>query len=173
MKQFLIVLALLISGQLTGTAFGQTKTAHVNTKTLMDTLPSRKMAVVEIQEVTQRGEAELMEMDKVLQKAYSDYMAVKESQSAQVNQYEESKLQKMQQDIQKREQELTAMIQNMTIAMNDQTYKAIKEAAETVAAKKGFQYVLEEATTIVATGPSITNDVIAELLRLDAISSSK
>lgn len=172
MKQLTIIFAFLIACQLTGIAYGQ-KTAHVNTKALMDTLPSRKRALAEIQEVTKRGEAELLDMDKALQKAYSDYMAAKDNQSPQVNQYDESKLQKMQQDFQKREQELNVMIQNMTIAMNDETYRLIQEASKAVATKKGYQYVLEEATTIVAAGPSITNDVISELLRLDALSSMK
>jgi outer membrane protein len=171
MKQFLILLAILFTVQFGSTAFGQ-KTAHVNTQTLMDTLPSRKKALAEIGEVRKRSEAELVQLDKELQEAYNKYMGVKKDQSEQLNQYEESRLQKLQQDLQKREQELTALVQNMTVSMNDKTYKIIQEAVKTVANKKGFQYVLEEATTIYAGGTSITGDAIAELMRLDALKTN-
>lgn len=172
MKQLLILLTFLISTQFLTTAFGQSKTAHVNTQTLMDTLPSRKKAIAEIQEVTKRSEAELIDLDKQLQKVYTDYMAVKSTQSEQLNQYEESRLQKMQQDLQKREQELNALIQNMTVSMNEKTLKIVQEAVKNVAQKKGFQYVIEEATTIYAGGTSITNDVIVELIRLDSLATN-
>ena len=137
----------------------------------MDTLPSRKKALAEIAEVTKRSETELLQMDKDLQEAYNKYMSVKKDQSEQVNLYEESKLQKMQQELQNREKELTTLDQNMTITMNDKTYKIIKEAVKTVANKKGIQYIIEEATAVYAGGVSITNDAITELLRMDALTS--
>ncbi len=154
------------------TLFAQSKTAHVNTKTLMDTLPSRKKALAEIAEVTKRSEKELVDLDQQLKEAYEKYMSVKKDQSEQLNQYEESRLQKLQQDLQKRDQELTTLIQNMTITMNDNTYKIIQEAVKTIANKKGFQYVIEEATAVYAGGTSLTNDVIIELMRLDALTTN-
>ena len=172
MKKLFIILVLTLACQAQTATFGQSKTAHVDTKLLMDTLPSRKKAIAEIQEVTKRGQAELIELDKQLQKAYNDYVANKKDQSEQVNQYEEGKLQKLQQDFQNREQELNTLIQNMNSSMNDKTYKIIQQAVKTVANKKGFQYVLEEATTIYAGGTSITNDVITELIRLDTLSTN-
>lgn len=168
--KYLILLTVLLSLQFGSTAWGQ-KTAHVNTQTLMDTLPSRKKALAEIAEVTKRSETELLQMDKDLQEAYNKYMSVKKDQSEQVNLYEESKLQKMQQELQNREKELTTLVQNMTITMNDKTYKIIKEAVKTVANKKGIQYIIEEATAVYAGGVSITNDAITELLRMDALTS--
>lgn len=173
MKKILIVFTLILSTQLFQNVLAQSKTAQVNTKALMDTLPSRKKALGEIQEVTKRGEAELAEMEKQFKKAYDDYLAAKPNQSQQVNQYEESKLQKMQQDFQKREQELNTMIQNMTIEMNDKTYKIIQEATKTIAVKKGFQFVLEETNAIYAGGTNLTNDIITELLRLDALAMTQ
>lgn len=174
MKQFLILITFLFIAQGESTVFSQknAQTAHVNTQTLMDTLPSRKKAIVEIQEVSKRSEAELVDLDKQLQEAYNKYMAVKKDQSEQLNQYEESRLQKLQQDLQKRDEELNTLVQNMTLKMNDNTYKIIKEAVKTVAQKKGILYVLEEATTIYVGGMDITNDVITELMRLDALTTN-
>ena len=167
MKKIVLVCLFICAIQSLNTSFSQTKTAHVNTQLLMDTLPSRKKAILEIQEISKRGEAELIAMDEQFQKAYNDYTVNKKTQSAELNQYEEGRLQKMQQDLGKREQELNTLIQNMTNTMNEKTYKTIQEATKTVATKKGFQYVLEEATTIFAGGPSITSEVIVELLKID------
>ncbi|MCC6702688.1 MAG: OmpH family outer membrane protein [Fluviicola sp.] len=167
MKKIVLVSILFCSIQCLNFSFSQSKTAHVNTQLLMDTLPSRKKAILEIQEVSKRGEAELIGMDEQFQKAYKEYTVNQKTQSAQLNQYEEGRLQKMQQDLGKREQELNALIQNMTNTMNEKTYKTIQEATKTIATKKGFQYVLEEATTIFAGGPNITSEVIVELLKID------
>ena len=75
MKQTLFIFLLVIGIQSQANLFAQSKTAHVNTKLLMDTLPSRKNAIIEIQEITKRSEAELLELDKQLQKAYNDELA--------------------------------------------------------------------------------------------------
>lgn len=172
MKRILFTLTILMICQVYSIALAQSKTAHINTQLLLDTLPSRKKALLEIQEVTKRSEAELVELDKQLQKSYGDYMSKKESQSVQVNQYDESKLQKLQQDLQKRENELNSIIQKMNYALNDQSYKTVQKAVKTVADKKGIQYVLDMASTVYSNGPDITVDVIAELLRLDALTTN-
>ena len=172
MKRILSILILLVICQAYSTLLAQSKTAHVNTQLLLDTLPSRKKALLEIQEVTKRREAELVELDKQLQKSYNDYVSKKESQSAQLNQYDESKLQKLQQDLQKRENELNTIIQKMNYTLNDQSYKTVQKAVKTVADKKGIQYVLDVASAVYSNGPDITMDVIAELLRLDALTAN-
>lgn len=173
MKRILTTLMFLVVCQLHSTLLAQTKTAHVNTQLLLDTLPSRKKALLEIQEVTKRSEAELIELDKQLQKAYNDYMAKKETQSAQLNQYDENKLQKLQQDFQKRESELNSSIQKMNYALNDLNYKTVQKAVKTVADKKGFLYVFDVASAVYSGGIDITSEVITELLRLDALTANK
>lgn len=171
MKRILFTLTFLLICQAYSTLLAQTKTAHVNTQLLLDTLPSRKKALLEVQEVTKRGETELLELDKQLQKSYNEYMSRKETQSAQLNQFDESKLQKLQQDLQKRENELNAIIQKMNYSLNDQSYKLVQKAVKTVADKKGFQYVLDVASAVYSGGMDITNDALAELLRLDTVAS--
>lgn len=167
-KQIIWMLFLITSPMI----FAQTKVAHVSTKALLDTLPSRKKAMIEIQDITKRSEAELMELDKQLEKSYNDYLEKKATQSEAVNQYEEKRLQKMQQDLQQREQELNTDIQKMSAMTNDRTIKVVKEAIKQVADKKGFQYVIDQDGTLYANGTDITPDVIAELLRLDALAKN-
>lgn len=148
--------------------FAQSKIAHVKGQQLIDTLPSHKKAMAEIRELTKLGETELIEKDKELQKAYSDYIAKKDSQSATANQYEENRLQKMQQDLQNREQELNQNLRSLTAKNNDKTYKMLKDAVKAIAIKEGFQYVIDGDTALYAGGTDITSKVIAELLHLDS-----
>ncbi|MGV3611427.1 MAG: OmpH family outer membrane protein [Fluviicola sp.] len=169
-KQITIILFLLIF-PLCGTALAQSKIGHVNTKTVLDTIPSRKKALIEIQEISKKSEAELLGQDSLLQKAYTDYVNKKNTQSQTVNQYEENRIQKMQQDLQAREQELNANIQKMSMALNENTYKIVKEAVKTIANKKGLQYVIDQETALFAGGTDITSEVILEVLRLDNLAS--
>ena len=167
-KQFFIFLIILLGSN---AVFAQSKIAHVNTKTILDTIPSRKKALKEIQELTKQSEAELIEQDKQLQKIYNDYMAKKGEQSQAVNQYEENRLQKMQQDLQAREQELNANIQKLSMTLNENIYNLVKEAVKTVANKKGFQYVIDQETALFAGGIDITGEIIMEVLRLDTLAA--
>ncbi len=165
------MIAFMFVIQVQNIVFGQSQTAHVNTKTLMDTLPSRKKALAEIQEVGKRSETELMELDTEFQKAYNNYDINKTSWDLQVGLYEKSRVEKLQQNFQKRQQELSNNIQNMTAAMNDNTYRIVQKAVKTIATKKGFLYVLEENSVLYAGGTDITNEVLTELLRVDVVES--
>ncbi len=170
MKKQLFILLFLLLCPFYNAVFAQSKVAHINTKTVLDTIPSRKKELLEIQEITKQSEAELIELDKQLQKVYNDYMAKKGEQSEVVNQYEENRIQKMQQDLQNREQELNTVIQKMSMALNEKTYSLVKEAVKTIATKKGFQYVIDQEATLFSGGTDITSEVVAEVLRLDSLS---
>lgn len=167
-KQLLILVLIFVCN---AAALAQSKIAHVNTKTLLDTIPSRKKAIKEIQEITKQSEAELVEMDKQLQKAYTDYMNKRTDQSQTANQYEENRIQKMQQSLQERQQELDANIQKLNLKLSENTYKLVKDAIKTIATKKGFHYVIDQETTLFSNGTDITSEVIAEVLRLDGLNS--
>ncbi|WP_461791366.1 OmpH/Skp family outer membrane protein [Pedobacter sp.] len=169
-KQLTIFLFLLlcVGGN---TALAQTKIGHVNTRTVVDTIPSRKKALKEIQEITKQSEAELIELDKQLQKAYNDYMGSKADKSATVNQYEESRIQKMQQNLQDRQQELDGNLQKMNAALNESTYKLVKDAVQTIASKKGLQYIIDQESALFAGGTDVTSEVIAEVLKLDVLTA--
>jgi outer membrane protein len=167
-KQLTIFLVLLICS-VGSTVFAQSKIAHVNTKSVLDTIPSRKKGLKEIKEITKQSEAELIELDNQLQKVYTEYMNQRTDRSQTVNQYEENRIQKMQQDLDSREQELDANLQKMSMALNEKTYSIVKDAVKTIATKKGFQYVIDQETALFSGGTDITSEVIAEVLKLDAL----
>jgi outer membrane protein len=168
-KLFILTSILFLVGF---SAIGQSKIAHVNTQTLIDTMPSRIKALKEINDLSQKGEQELKELETQLEKAYNEYLTRKPTQSEAMNQYDESRLQKMQQDAQNREQEISTLLQNLSATMNEKTLKTVKDAIAIIASKKGFNYVVDENSTLYATGINITNEVITELLRIDAISAN-
>jgi len=127
----------------------------------------------EIQLVTLKAEEELAGLEKQLVAAYNNYLEVKSSQSSELNQFDETKIQQMQSDAQKREQEIRDLLQRMTNSMNDNSIKLIKEAIALVAKSKGYTYVIDESSTLFASGTDLTNMVIAELLRLDALGTTQ
>jgi len=172
MKKQLAIFLFLLFCPLSGALFAQSKVGHVNTKMVLDTIPSRQKGLKEIQEITRKSEAELMEQDKLLQKAYTDYMGKKGEQSQTVNQYEENRIQKMQQDLQSREQELNDQIQKISMALNENTYGMVKEAVKVVASKKGLQYVIDQDSALFSGGSDVTTEVILEVLRLDALAKN-
>lgn len=165
--------ALVIALTAVTSAQAQTKIAHVNSQKLLDTMPSRKQAIAEITEIERRGSEELQIMNDNLQKEYNIYMAKKGTQSAQMNEYDEGRLSKMNADLQNRQQEIEALLQKMSAEMNDVILASVKEAIANVSKKKGYNYVIDESSTLFAGGTDITNEVIPELLRIDTEKTNK
>ncbi len=170
MKKVVLVFSLLLSL----TTFAQTKVAHVNTQKLLDTLPSRKEAMKQLSEFEQKGGLEMKEMEEELQKIYSKYMADQATLTPVMKQYEEERIQKKQMALQQREQELQQLMQKMAGELNDPILKRIQKAVEKVAAAKKINYVIDETTTLYFKGgQDVTNEVMVELLKLDAIEAPK
>lgn len=166
MKNLLFALFIVVAA--VGSAQAQTKVAHVNTQKLLDTLPSRKKAIEEIGMIEKRGMEELTEMDNAVRKAYDEYTKLPAGSSPSVVQYSQEKVQKAQQTLETRQQEIDQQMQKMSQDMNDRILKIVKEAVDIVAKKKGVNYVIDENGALFASGTDITNDVITELLKLDA-----
>lgn len=171
MKKLIVVLVALMSlTQLSA----QTKIAHVNSQSLLDTLPSRKVAMKQLQEFEAAGMKELDEMNADFQKAYQKYAAEQGTLSPVMRQYEEERLQKKQYGMQQREQELQTQMQNLSSELNAPILKRVQKAVDVVAERKKFNYVIDESVTLFHKGGTdITNEVLTELLRLDAEETKK
>lgn len=146
----------------------QSKVAHVNSQQLLDTMPSRKKAIAEIAKVEQAGLEELKEMDAAVQKTYAEYMKVRPTLSQPLQEYEEGRIQKMQAGLESRQNEIDQLLQKMSQDMNVKILASVKEAVDVVAKRKGLNYVIDESSTLFASGTNITNETITELLRIDA-----
>ncbi len=165
MKKLLLVLVLIVSA---GSAMAQSKVAHVNSQTLLDTIPSRKEAIRKLQEFEQAGITELKEMEADLQKAYARYQAERPGWSPTIVKIEEEKIMKKEQALQEREQSLNLEMQAYSNELNEPILKRVQEAVQIVADRKKLNYVIDESVTLYfAGGMDITAEVIVELMRLE------
>jgi outer membrane protein len=169
MKVFLATIALVC---LAPFAMAQTKMAHVNTAMLIDTLPSQKKSSAEIQSIQKSGIDELKEMEASVMKAMNEYRNLPQDSPASVVEYTRAKAQKAQETYEARRQEIGAKLEEMSVALDQRVLKVVKEAIAIVAKKKGLNYVIDMSSALYANGTDITNEVIAELLKLDAQAST-
>jgi outer membrane protein len=170
MKKILFALALTVCAIATTQA--QAKIGHVKSQTLLDTMPSRKAAIKEIKEIENAGLRELKDADSAIQVAYMKYQADVQSGklvSQSVKEYEENRIRRMQQNLEERQQQIDQQLQIMTQEMNVVILDRVKKAVNIVATAKKFNYIIDESTTLYsAGGVDVTNEVIVELLKLEA-----
>jgi outer membrane protein len=151
-----------------GAFSAQTKIAHVNSQQLLDSLPSRKAALKELQTISEAGEKELVEMETEFYKAYEKFETEKINMSPIMIKFEQEKLQKKQQAIQQREQEIQQQLQIMSNELNGPILRRLQKAVDIVADRKKINYVIDESSTLYFKGGTdITQEVKVELLRLD------
>lgn len=170
MKKLLVGLLVILSTS----AMAQQKLGHVNSQQLLDTMPSRKLALATMKQFEIDGTKELTEMETAFQQAYEAYLVKKPSLAPIMQRIEEEKLQKKQQDIAEREQSLNREMQAISQSLNDPILARIQEAVKIVAERKKINYVIDETTTLYfATGMDLTKEVMVELLRLDNEATNK
>lgn len=166
MKKLLLALAVMFS---LGTVMAQSKVAHVNSQKLLDTLPSRKIAITKLQEFEANGVKELQEMEADFNGALAKYEADRPKMTPVEIKIAEDKLMKKQTNIQEREQSLQQEMQLYSQELNKPILDRVQKSVEIVSDRKKLNYVIDESTTLYYKGGmDITNEVIIELLRLDA-----
>jgi outer membrane protein len=171
MKKLIVALMVVMSA---GALNAQVKMGHINSTKLLDTLPSRKDAIKQLEDFGAAGEKELQEKEGDLQKSYTKYMAEKEKLSPVMRQYEEERLQKKQQELQTLEQDLQQRMSIMSTDLNAPILKRMQKAVDIVAERKKMNYIIDESQAIYFKGGTdLTNEVMIELLRLDAEETKK
>lgn len=152
----------------TTVAFSQQKFGHVNSQELLDTMPSRKKAMKELNAYSAAGQKELEEMQLDFEKAYNEYLQKQPTMPPVMQKIEEEKLMKKQQALQERDQSLTQEIQAISQDLNKPILDRLERAVKNVAERKKLNYVIDESVTLYfAGGIDITDEVIVELLKLD------
>jgi outer membrane protein len=165
MKNFLLAIALVL---LTGSVMAQSRVAHVNSQTLLDTLPSRKVAILKLQEFETNGVKELQEMEADLNAAVSKYETTRPNMSPVIIKIEEEKLMKKQQALQEREKSLNSEMQAYSQELNTPILGMVQKAVKIVSERLKLNYVIDESVTLYfAGGTDITDEVITELLKMD------
>jgi outer membrane protein len=171
-----LVLALLVMFSV-GAAVAQTKIGHVDTQKLLDTMPSRKVVEAELAKFEKTGTDELQEMYTDLQAAVAKFQNERPSMAPVMIKIEEEKLARKEQAIQDRNQALQQELQMVSESLQLPLFERIQAAVKIVAQRKKLNYVLnyQEFAMIMYTDglTDITNEVIVELLILDAAAMKK
>jgi outer membrane protein len=160
MKKLLLALAVMFS---VGTVMAQSKVAHVNSQKLLDTLPSRKVAMTKLQDFETNGVKELQEMEADFNAALAKYEKDRPGMTPMLIKIEEEKLMKKQQNLQDREQALNQEMQIYSQELNKPILERVQKAVEIVSDRKKLNYVIDESVTLYFKGGmDITSEVIVE-----------
>ncbi|MEY4487056.1 MAG: hypothetical protein RL440_1598 [Bacteroidota bacterium] len=154
--------------------FAQTKIGHVDSQKLLDTLPSRDIAIKKLDSMKTAGMQELQLMDADFQKAYQDYTVNQATKSPAERQIIEGRLMQKQQMLEATQASLEEGLQIMSEELNKPILDRVQKAIDIVAERKKLNYVLDVSATMYSKGGiDITSEVIVELLLLDAAATKK
>jgi outer membrane protein len=171
MRRLILALLVVLSA---GALNAQSKIGHVNSQKLLDTLPSRKDAINKLREFEAAGVKELQEMEADLNAAVAKYQQNAPNMSPVIQKIEEEKLMKKNQALQEREQALNQEMQIYSQELNKPILDRVQKAVELIAERKKLNYVIDESVTLYFKGGTdITQEVLAELLRMDAEAMKK
>ncbi|MES2798735.1 MAG: OmpH family outer membrane protein [Bacteroidota bacterium] len=168
-----LILALMVVAT-AGFASAQSKVGHVNSQKLLDTLASRKAAIVELKKFEENGYKELQEMQKDLEASYAKYDATSANLSPVIQKIEQEKIMKKEQALQERQQSLQQEMQIYSSELNKPILERVQKAVDIVAERKKLNYIIDESVTLYFKGGTdCTAEVMTELLLLDAASMKK
>lgn len=158
----LLFAAILFMGATSFTA-AQSKIAHINTQELIKAMPEYKKAQADIEKLGKTYEAQIQTSLKELETKLKQYDAEAPSKTQEENQ-------RRMQEVDGMKQTLAQYQQNAQKDMQEKEFNALKPITEKakaailkVAKAQGFQYVLDEASLILAEGKNLMADVKAEL----------
>ncbi len=171
MKKLVVLAVATIAFIASGIA--QTSIAHVNTQRVLDTMPSRKAAIQEVEKFEERAMNELQETQAKLQSDYQKLQSEKPTMSPTAYKFEENRLMKKSQEFQQRQQELDQQIQILSQELNEPILDMVQAAIETVSKVEKIEYVLDESALLYSKGKDLTNKVIAEVMRLEVARAPK
>jgi outer membrane protein len=169
MKKFVVILLIAIVS--VGTAFSQSSIAHLNSQRVLDTMPSRKAAMKEVENFEKRAIQELQETQQKLQEDYAKLQREKATMSPTAYKFEEDRLNKKAQEFQQRQQELDQQIQILSQELNQPILERLQKAVDIVSKAEKLDYVIDESSLLYSKGKNITDKVIVEVLKLEKAST--
>jgi len=141
----------------------QSKVAHINTQELIAAMPAAKKAQAEIEALGKTYQTDIQASITEYQNTAKQYEAEVDTKTDEENQKRGLELQEKQQRI----QQFRADAQKDLASKEAELFKPIQEAAmkaiNEVAKAKGYDYVIDRATLIVANGTDILADVKSKL----------
>lgn len=152
----------------------QMKIGHVNSQSLLDSLPSYIKAEDDLRKFQDEGVAELATLEKQINDAYVRLDGIKNDLTPTMLKIEQEKIMGLEQRYQQTQSLLQQQLQTLANEYNQPILDRLQKAVEIVADRKKVNYVLDVSKLLYSkTGIDLTPEVKVELARLDAESMKK
>jgi outer membrane protein len=164
MKQIktLLIAAILILGA-SNTMNAQAKVAHVDVSEIMSKMPAMLDAQNQLQKLSATYDAEYKKMIDEYQTKIKKYEAEATTVTEAVNTERSKEVQDMQGRITSYRDNAQKELQQKDSDIVKPIMEKVKASIQKVGKAKGYQYVLDGSTLILADGPNITADVKKDL----------
>ncbi len=164
MKQIktLLIAAILILGA-SQTINAQAKTAHVDVSEIMSKLPAMLDAQKQLEKLSATYDADYKKMAEEFQAKLKKYDTESATVTEAINAERQKEVQDMQKRIQDFGQNAQKELQQKQEDITKPIYEKVRASIQKVGKAKGFQYVLDGATLLLADGPNLTADVKKDL----------
>ncbi len=164
MKQFktLLIAAILILGA-SQTINAQAKVAHVNANEITAKMPAMLDAQKQLETLSKTYDADYKKMIEESQAKLKKYEAEAATVTDAVNAERQKEVQDMQKRIQDFAQNAQKELQQKESDIMKPIIEKVRASIQKVGKAKGFQYVLDGSTLLLADGPDLTVDVKKDL----------
>lgn len=163
MKQIktLLIAAVMMLGASSMNA--QAKTAHIDVQELLSKMPEMTAAKAQLDKLNKTFETEYSTMVTEYQTKMRKYESEAETATKEMNETRAKEMQDMGQRIQQYRDNAQKQLQDKETEIIKPIMDKAKAAIVKVAKAKGYQYVMDASTLIVADGPNLFEDVKKEL----------
>ncbi|SNR84903.1 periplasmic chaperone for outer membrane proteins Skp [Flavobacterium sp. ov086] len=164
MKQFktLLIAAILVLGA-SNTINAQAKVAHVDVSEIMSKMPAMLDAQNQLQKLSGTYDAEYKKMVDEYQVKIKKYEAEAATVTDAINGDRSKEVQDMQKRIVDYRDNAQKELQQKETDIVKPLMEKVRASIQKVGKAKGFQYVLDGSTLLLADGPNITADVKKDL----------
>jgi len=140
----IILLAALFFG-LSSTAFAQQKIGHINADELLALMPETKAAQTQLENFSNRLQADLTEMENELTKKIEEFRRNEQMMTTSTREIKTKELQELQGRIQQFSQSAQQELQSKQVELLQPVIDKASKAIADVAREKGFAYVLDSS----------------------------
>ncbi|WP_300568778.1 OmpH family outer membrane protein [Flavobacterium sp.] len=141
----------------------QTKTAHIDVNDLLSKMPEMTSAKAQLEKLSKTFDAEYTTMVTEYQTKMKKYEGEAATATEAVNETRAKEMQDMGQRIQQYRDTAQKQLQEKELEIVKPIMDKAKAAIVKVGKAKGYQYVIDSASLILADGPNLMDDVKKEL----------
>jgi outer membrane protein len=158
----LLIATLFILGA-NQTINAQAKTAHVDVTEIMSKMPAMLDAQKQLEKISSTYDSDYKKMAEEFKAKLAKYDAEASTVSEAMNGERQKEVGDMQKRIQEFGQNAQKEVQQKQEDITKPIYEKVRASIQKVGKAKGFQYVLDSSTLLLADGPNITDDIKKDL----------